>query len=66
MDQSEGQDGSEIEKIVDETFEEVKDLDPEKRRDFNEAYERLVEKITYDNDPVMLDMLYNPQEYNEM
>lgn len=67
MDQSDGNEQSEIEQIIDERTEEVGDIgDPEKWRDFNDAYEKLVEKITQNNDPQMLDMLYNPEEYNEM
>ena len=40
--------------------------DPEKWRDFNDAYEKLVEKITHINNPQIIEMLYNPEEYNEM
>lgn len=38
-----------MEQIVEETTEEVGDIgDPEKRRDFKDAYERLIEKVSHD------------------
>lgn len=45
------QDGSEIEQIVEEIQEEVGDIgDPEWQKDFSVAYQKLIEKVSHDND----------------
>lgn len=58
MDQSNAEDASEIEQIIEETTEEVGDIgDPEKWRDFKDAYERLIEKVSHDKNKT--DLLLN-------
>lgn len=47
-DQSQLDDGTEIEEIVEEAVEEVGDLDPESKKDFGSAYQQLVEKVSHD------------------
>ena len=43
------EEGSEMEQIVEERFEEVGEIsDPEKRKDFKDAYNQLVEKVSQD------------------
>ena len=43
------EEGSEIQQIVEETYEEVGDItDPEQKKDFGSAYDQLVEKISHD------------------
>jgi len=66
MDQSHGESESVLEQIVDEREEEVGDQgDPEKLKDFKQAYERLIEKVSMD-DVHRTELLYNQDEYVEM
>ncbi len=59
------QSNSEIEQIVEETYEEVGEIhDPESKKDFQAAYEQLVEKVSHDQNH--RDLLLSDQEYNNM
>jgi hypothetical protein len=65
MDQSHAEEGSEIEQIIEETYEEVGDIgDPEKRSDFKDAYDKLIEKVSQDQN--QRELLLNDEEYNDM
>ena len=65
MDQSNYEEGSEIEQIIEEVQEEVGDIgDPEEQRDFSVAYQKLIEKVSHDKNKT--DLLLNQQEYSEM
>ncbi len=65
MDQSNYEEGAEIEQIIEEVQEEVGDIgDPETQRDFSVAYQKLIEKVSHDKNKT--DLLLNQQEYSEM
>lgn len=64
QDQSNGE-GSEIEQIIEETYEEVGEIhDPESKKDFQSAYEQLVEKVSHDQNH--RDLLLSDHEYDNM
>lgn len=50
---------------MEETYEEVGEIhDPESKKDFQAAYEQLVEKVSHDQNH--RDLLLSDQEYNNM
>lgn len=63
-DQYGSQQDGEIEEIVEETYQEVGDIDPEHKKDFGSAYDQLIEKISHDQN--QRDLLLSQEEYEKM